>query len=565
MLMADKVKSMTSDTDCLAVRQLYGTTREMPITWKLVLLCNTPPRYSQLDGAALERTQFVPCSSVFVPEADAPAREEDRYAQRRFVRQDIPPARQQELAQRLMAIFYATYVSQSMHMPSYNLRPPPRILAERDRQLQELSVFRMYLRAFLRPCSCLPENLLSAEVNTAAVAACRDIREAYEAWLRTNGRAHLRHVAWHRLPPEAMDPATVGSPGWVRCQCVHLLHFVARGTKTREAIYHPTRDQERMSLFTTLRVPYIDAGYVADQFNRYRRQHRVLSTPAGDGLPPEAAMMAALAAASSGGGRAPQCVTLDSRMRLDKMLVRSIMRDVTGAEADGDRFLGRCFLGPNNQVIVDNDAQTGMILDRVLSYAARAWYRRFRAPLAHPALVDQYEKESAVQGIIARRAVAQMSFTAPSQLVDIVDDWDKMVADNENKPKGTVWSDDEGDTGTEVFLPPEQPGGPMLTVTRKRVEPCARAIYEYRSSTCWMFPTDSPPRSVIQEPASDGHRNPVDCASPTTANEAESLLATESFWQSVVAQREAEESRTVRFSLPVSHWCWEIGSPRSRV
>lgn len=124
-------------------RHIYGTTRDMPISWKLFLLCNTPPRYSQLDGAAVaygpfpsvgndrtsERTQFnqglsrgkspgiMPCTSTFVPEGEAPASEAQQYRQARFIRRDIAPARQRELARRLMAMFFASYVHHQMHAP----------------------------------------------------------------------------------------------------------------------------------------------------------------------------------------------------------------------------------------------------------------------------------------------------------------------------------------------------------------------------------------------------------------------------------------------------------------
>ena len=43
----------------------------MPIMWKLVLLCNTPPMYSQLDEASLQRTQFIPVGVPFAQEWDS--------------------------------------------------------------------------------------------------------------------------------------------------------------------------------------------------------------------------------------------------------------------------------------------------------------------------------------------------------------------------------------------------------------------------------------------------------------------------------------------------------------
>jgi hypothetical protein len=269
VLMADKVKSMTSDTDCLSVRQLYGSTRDMPITWKLVLLCITPPRYSQLDGAALERTQFVPCTSTFVPEGEAPAREEDRYRQSRFVRRDIPAARQKDLARRLMAIFYCTYVRCGMNQTAYHLHPPRRLLVEKDQQLQELSTFRMYLKAFLRPCGCAPDNLISASAHGVAKQACQAIRSAYALWAADPANAKQRNLSWGQLDASARRVDVVGSPGWVRCQSVHLLHYVASKSPSHRELY-ASDPRKLRNVLLRLRVPYVEAGYVADQFNRYR-------------------------------------------------------------------------------------------------------------------------------------------------------------------------------------------------------------------------------------------------------------------------------------------------------
>ena len=267
-------KVMTSDTDHLAVRHLYGATRDMPITWKLVLLCNSVPRYSQLDGAAVERTQFIPCNSTFVSEKEAPVTEDQQYRHSRFVRRDIPPSKQKELARRLMAMFFAAYCQHGMHRSSYSLLSPPRIRQESNHQLQELSVFRMYLRAFLRPCATPDNSVLSLAGHRAVTEACQTILSAYEQWLQQGDNKDLAEQPWYLLSEAAQNPIVQGSPGWVRCQCVHLMHFCYRHCGKGDML-HDLMSQHQHDSFTTLTISYVDAAFVADQFNRYRRQHRV--------------------------------------------------------------------------------------------------------------------------------------------------------------------------------------------------------------------------------------------------------------------------------------------------
>lgn len=52
----DAAKVLTSDTDMINVRELYGATREMSITWKLFMACNTPPTFAD-RGAVDKRTR----------------------------------------------------------------------------------------------------------------------------------------------------------------------------------------------------------------------------------------------------------------------------------------------------------------------------------------------------------------------------------------------------------------------------------------------------------------------------------------------------------------------------
>lgn len=133
------VTPMTSDTDRLVVRELYGTTREIGITWSWgpgsrSILVPVPPearhgvqlaarvrqrgrRHHRLEGrttsvfvfdhdafpfSAAERCQYVPFTSTFTD--DAPVPEVQQFEQRRFkADRHMSPGRAQSLAQVLMA------------------------------------------------------------------------------------------------------------------------------------------------------------------------------------------------------------------------------------------------------------------------------------------------------------------------------------------------------------------------------------------------------------------------------------------------------------------------------
>lgn len=55
LLLTDRIKQLVSDSDKLSVRKMFGEQEEMSITYKTVLLCNTPPCLSTLDAAIKER------------------------------------------------------------------------------------------------------------------------------------------------------------------------------------------------------------------------------------------------------------------------------------------------------------------------------------------------------------------------------------------------------------------------------------------------------------------------------------------------------------------------------
>ena len=153
---------------------------------------------------------------------------------------------------------------------------PRRISLESDRHLQELSVFRMYLRVYLRPSSTYERCPLSIRVHEAASTAAHRILEGYEHWLsESDHRRSWGQAPWHRLSAACKDPRVHGSPGWVRTQCFHLMRFLLQHAGKGGIVDRADSQQLSRDEFFSLIIPYVDATFVADQFNRYRKSQRV--------------------------------------------------------------------------------------------------------------------------------------------------------------------------------------------------------------------------------------------------------------------------------------------------
>lgn len=296
-LLGERIKVMTSDTDDLTVREIYGRTRDMPITWKLALVCNTPPAYQTLDAAVLARTKYVPFESSFVAPGQCAATIDGQYQQRRFPMRDIPLGEQQQLARRLMAALWAAHCANGMHRQDYCLETPPRVLMEADRHLSELQALRGYLASFLRPCSSWPNGVLSDRMHTVALGAARTIVSRHREWLAANADrfAAACPPAWEELSDGHgdRDPAVVGSPGWVRVQSVHLLRATLlqtdrnafTGMERIADVQKAIKEGNTLCVYTdymrevyhehiTFRVSYIDLRGVVHHFHRHQQQQR---------------------------------------------------------------------------------------------------------------------------------------------------------------------------------------------------------------------------------------------------------------------------------------------------
>ena len=214
----------------------------------------------------------------------------------------------------------------------------------------------------------------------------------------------------------------------------------------------------------------------------------------------------------------------------------------------------RVFMGPNNRIVSDNDTQTGMMLDRVLAMVCRNWYRRFRAPLCHYGLVTRSMMQSALQSVIRRSHRPTVLKEDTVKPAGIVDDWDKMVSSDTMQ----VLTDDDED-GDEALY-----DGPNVRVELRPLSGRrTRNMHEFRVGPCVFFPSPHIPIQAamhhthcglatdpivsITARTSSSKENPIDWARPSTTDEAESLMITENFWESVEMKQTIERNRIPRF------------------
>ena len=578
LILPDRVKVMTSDSDHLSVREIYGTSRDMPITFKLFMACNTAPGFSTLDAAIMERVQYIPFNSTFGSEDETPADELRQFRLRKFIaRRDLSEERQLDLSKRLMGMFFAAYVRNHMERPTYTLRPPRRIRLEARMQLQEVSIFRAWVGVFLRPCGMSLTGTLSLNAHQAATVMSRVIHTAAEQWDAQEGHRQWINTKWHRLPRcVQQDVMTPGSPGWVRCQCVYLYRFVV--WQSGNSIEELQDESNTATKFFDVVCPFVDTKIVAEQFNRFRRQSRsVLNRPltnlhnsAPHPVHPTASTLATTPSTTTADGTTPNnthrssmFVGLSMRMKLDTGLVRNILQEVVGTEPFGDHYLGRALLSPDG-VAVENNQPSSALIDDALAFVCRRWYRRYRAPLAYPALLSRDAMQEAMRRVALRPVIATVNQNTnhSATIQDMDDDWDKM--DN----NGYVESDDDEfaeseatmyypiDTG-EGAQPTSGDGGVLLLGRSERSSepsrvPGNRDRNMLRRRPCLFFPCARVPHSRLIFNPDERHHSPMQSTRPSNAHSAESLLMTEAFWNASELQKEADESRLHGFDAGFS-------------
>ena len=204
---------------------------------------------------------------------------------------------------------------------------------------------------------------------------------------------------------------TPGSPGWVRCQCVHLFRFVYNQTgHSVDALSQDTR-QRTANMFVV--CPFVDTKVVVETFNKFRRLSRsVINRPITNihnTAPNHGTLQAQQQALLNGTGKTPlqqqqqqqgeangdndtttntqqqqqqqqqqqeqnakgsAFVGLSMRMKLDTGLVRNILQEVVGMEPFGDHYLGRALLAQNG-VSVENHQPSSALIDDALGMVSR--------------------------------------------------------------------------------------------------------------------------------------------------------------------------------------------------
>lgn len=263
------------------------------------MACNHPPSYSVLDPATLDRSVFIPFNSTFCKNAsDVPERVADQYRQRKFpARCDLVGDVSMELAKRLVYLFYTRYRSEEMWRPEYAPALPARIRFERDVHLSEFALFRDYLKFFVRPAGNVvlhssSRPMFRFSVQRRLLAACDTIRSAYRNWLASDGNAVYAATAWDRLPVDLrQDFHTRGSPGWVRCQSVHLFRYtMLNGGKTAASHLKTVQATDvALNANDDLSVPFVSWQLVSQIFERQRRKGSRIPDPSAKVTLPSAA------------------------------------------------------------------------------------------------------------------------------------------------------------------------------------------------------------------------------------------------------------------------------------
>ena len=99
--------------------------------------------------------------------------------------------------------------------------------------MHDVTVFRAWCRAFLRPASVHKGLPMSLSMHRILREAMLIVHQHAKKW--DEEHPELAQMAWWKLPVKVMeDITTVGSPAWVRCQCVHKYRLQYKHLITRE-------------------------------------------------------------------------------------------------------------------------------------------------------------------------------------------------------------------------------------------------------------------------------------------------------------------------------------------
>lgn len=203
-------------------------------------------------------------------------------------------------------------------------------------------------------------------------------------------------------------------------------------------------------------------------------------------------------------------------------------------------------------------------LDRTLIKACRLWMIRFRAPLAHAALIDSDLLADCMQRS-AKFSGKNKTVIANQPPRDIIlsteDDEEKMASEND------VWTDDDIDEDEDYIGPPSSYKADEQKETNdtdekekvRAVESSYRGIphhrgpQDFRRSFLLGFPTMEPPPSVIPEedPEANTSKTSTDRdAVPLNGSDAESFITAAALERSTALERITEETRIYQWPIP---------------
>ena len=165
-LYPDVLKTLSSDTDSVSVREIYGTARDMMITFARGPVPTAPrpqdlhavqhparvrrpggrrpgvdPQRTNVDAAIIARSQYVPFESTFSDHA--PERTEHQFQEVHFrADRQFNQDRYVTLSPVLMYMFYCRYMERNMNDSLFALTVPPRIRMESEMHLYDVQAFR---------------------------------------------------------------------------------------------------------------------------------------------------------------------------------------------------------------------------------------------------------------------------------------------------------------------------------------------------------------------------------------------------------------------------------------
>ena len=362
-ILPDRLKVMTSDSDKLAVREIYGSTREMPITWKLMMACNSVPGLASVDAATIERCQFLSFNSTFVDKHKAPQTECEQFQQRIFVaNKDYSSQYVSQLGRALMGVMFTTYVRKQMHAASYTLSPPRRLRLEVYSYLHDLTQFRRWVSSFVRPVCILGlDKLLPRGVEYHLQQNCKKILEQIRQYTEVHGEAQQ----WQFLTENERTRMETGSPGWVHKRCVELFQLLFRYGSPGATC--GTVDHDHIVEIDTIISNY-------NNFRRTRRNHHNLYNQN------NTAGTQSTTTFTSNESKTQKMYNIEmtTRMKLDPGLVKQVIRDVVGRELFDSYQLGVVLITEDSNIRYSDAQQHHMIVVReAMCLATAEWQNKY--------------------------------------------------------------------------------------------------------------------------------------------------------------------------------------------